>query len=164
MDRPFDALAWQAFFQAVVAASAALLGLLFVSVSLRVSAVTDSPQHRARAREALGQLLVLLILGIMVLAPGQSRHALGIELIVYGVTVAVVTSALESGTLRRLRPAERRRWALQRLGFNIGVATLLIGGVSVEAGRYGGFYWFVVTTVVFFVWSALNAWLLLIHT
>jgi hypothetical protein len=134
-----------------------------VSVSLRVSDVTDSPQHRARAREALGQLLVLLILGVLVLVPGQTRHVVGVELIVYGVIVVVVTVALESGTLRRLPQSERRRWALQRIGFNIGVATLLLGGVSVEAGRYGGFYWLVVTTVVFFVWSALNAWVLLIQ-
>ena len=35
--------------------------------------------------------------------------------------------------------------------------------MSIEAGRYGGFYWYVVTAVVFFVWSALNAWKLLIH-
>jgi hypothetical protein len=161
---PFDPIAWQAFFQTVVGASAALLGLLFVSVALHVSAVTDSPQHRARAREALGQLLVLVILGLVVLIPGQTRHVLGAELVAYGAVVMGVTVALESGTLRRLPPGERRRWALQRVGFNIGVATLLVGGVSVEVGRYGGFYWFIVTALVFFVWSALNAWLLLIHT
>jgi hypothetical protein len=164
MDRPFDALAWQAFFQAVVAAAAALLGLLFVSVSLHVAAVTDSPQHRARAREALGQLLVLVILGVLVLIPGQSRRVLGAELSVYGVVVVAVTFALESGTIRRLPSQERLRWGLQRVGFNVGVCTLLLGGLSVEVGRYGGFYWLVVTTVVFFVWSALNAWSLLIKT
>ena len=164
VDKPFDALAWQPFFQAVVAASAALLGLLFVSVSLRVAAVTDSPQHRARAREALGQLLVLVLLGVLALIPGQTRHVLGAELTVYGVVVVGVTVLLESGTIRRLPAGERQRWALQRAGFNIGVATLLVGGVSIELGRCGGFYWFVVTTVVFFLWSGLNAWRLLIHT
>jgi len=66
---------------------------------------------------------VLLILGILVLAPGQSRHVLGIELLVYGVTVVVATAVLESGTLPRLRPAERGRRSLQRLGRGAGLRT-----------------------------------------
>jgi hypothetical protein len=64
-----------------VAAAAALMGLLFVAASLRITVVTESARHRARAREALGQLLVLVILGVVVLIPGQLRHALGTELI-----------------------------------------------------------------------------------
>ena len=54
---------WQSLFQAVVAASAALLGLLFVAASIRVEVVNESARHRARAREALGQLLVLVVVG-----------------------------------------------------------------------------------------------------
>ena len=77
---------------------------------------------------------MLLILGILVLAPGQSRHVLGIELLVYGVTVVVVTAALESGTLPRLRPAERGRWALQRLGrapvCELGITTATVSAVE----------------------------------
>jgi modulator of FtsH protease len=67
MEQAYEPGAWQAYFQAIVAAAAALLGLLFVAASLRIAVVTDSARHRARAREALGQLLVLVILGVLVL-------------------------------------------------------------------------------------------------
>ena len=52
MSRAYDAAAWPSFFQAVVAAAAALLGPLFVAASLRIAVVTDSAPHQARAREA----------------------------------------------------------------------------------------------------------------
>jgi modulator of FtsH protease len=158
----YHAAAWTSFFQAVVAAAAALVGLLFVAVSLNVAFIADSPKHRARAREALGQLLVLVILGIVVLLPGQSRSALGAELVVYGTAVAAVTIGLQSSTVRRLAPDERARWIVRVMGYDVGVATITIAGAGLLARGAGGLYWLVPTVLIFFVWSSLNAWFLLI--
>jgi hypothetical protein len=159
----YDPGAWQPFFEAVVAAAAALLGLLFVAASLRITVVTESARHRARAREALGQLLVLVILGVVVLIPGQHRHALGAELIGYGVIVAGVTARLQTNTLRRLPAGDRRRWLLRDMTYNFGVLAIVIAGVGLLVARLGGLYWLVITTVLFFLWSSLQAWWLVIE-
>jgi hypothetical protein len=51
------------------------VGLLFVGVSLNVALIADSPEHCARARETPGQLLVLVILGV-VNSIARRRHRL----------------------------------------------------------------------------------------
>jgi hypothetical protein len=163
MSEAYHPGAWQPFFEAVGAAAAALLGLLFVAASLRITVVTESPRHRARAREALGQLLVLVILGLVQLIPGQHRHALGAELIGYGVVVAGITARLQTNTLRRLPSGDRRRWLLRDMTYNVGVVSIVVAGIGLVLGRLGGLYWLVITTVLFFLWSSLQAWWLLIE-
>ena len=163
MTRAYDAVAWQPFFQAVVAAAAALLGLLFVAASLRIAVVTDSARHRARAREALGQLLVLVILGVVVLVPGQDRQVLGAELLAYTGVVAGITLRLQSNTIRRLPPSDRARWVLRDTTYNIGTVAIGVAGLGLVLRNLGGLYWLVLTVVVFFVWSSIQAWSLLVE-
>jgi modulator of FtsH protease len=163
MGRAYDPRVWQSFFQSVVAAAAALLGLLFVAASVRISVVTDSPRHRARAREALGQLLVLVVLGVVVLVPGQKREALGAELLGYGAIVAGIAVRLQMNTLRRVQPEQRRGWLLRDMIYNAGVAAIWIAGLGLVLESLGGLYWLVITTVIFFVWASLQAWYLLIE-
>jgi modulator of FtsH protease len=156
----FHAASWISYFQAVVAAAAALLGLLFVAVSLNVDRVLDTPRHRGRAREALGQLLVLLVLGVIVLVPDITQRELGAALLAYGIVVLAVGVALEIGTLRRIDRPERLRWLLRQSVFNIGILTIL-AGIGALTSSIGGLYWLVITTIDFFFWSGLNAWALL---
>src|SRR5215831_3432301 len=126
----YSAASWTPYFQAVVAAAAALLGLLFVSVTFNVALVVDSARHRARAREALGQLLVLVVLGALVLIPGQSRRLLGAELLVFGGILAGITYRLQSNTVRRLPASERPAWILRDMGYNIGTAAIPVAGIG----------------------------------
>jgi hypothetical protein len=164
MSAAYDPVKWQVFFGAVVAAAASLLGLLFVAASVRIAVVTDSPRHRGRAREALGQLLVLVVLGVLVLIPEQSRRALGVEILAYGTVVVVTTLFLQSNTLRRLPSEQRLTWFMRDLVYDLGVIAILIGGLGLLLHALGGLYWFVITTVIFFVWSSLQAWWLLVET
>jgi small-conductance mechanosensitive channel len=155
---------WQSLFQAVVAAAASLLGLLFVAASIRVEVVNESARHRARAREALGQLLVLVVVGVLVLIPGQTREVLGAELIGLGVIVAVVTARLQVNTIRRLSPQLRRQWLIRDMTYNIGVVAIPLAGLGLVFGALGGLYWLMVSTVLFFTWASLQAWWLLVES
>ncbi len=161
-DAAYGAAAWTPYYQAVVAAAAALLGLLVVAVTFNLAQVVDSAKHRARAREALGQLLVLVLLGVLVLIPGQTRRQLGAELIVYGVIVSGVTIRLQYNTVRRLPTSERAAWLMRDMTYNVGVVAILLAGIGLVAHALGGLYWLVPAVVIFFVWSSLNAWLLLV--
>ena len=163
MDSLYQPTHWQVFFGVVVGASATLLGLLFVAASLRIERVTDSARHRSRAREALGQLLVLVVLGVFVLIPGQTRKVLGSELLVYGMIVGGVTLRLQANTLSRLPKAERARWLLRDLTYDVGVVAIPITGLSLIIHEIGGMYWLAGTTVTFFVWSSMQAWALLVE-
>jgi len=159
----YEVTAWQPFFETVVPAAAALLGLLFVAASIRIAAVTDSARHRARARESLGQLLVLVLTGVLVLIPGQDREALGAEILGYGLIVVGVTGTLQTNTLRRLPVEQRRRWLLRDMAYNVGVISIPVAGLGLLFHILGGLYWLVVATLVFFPWACLQAWSLLVE-
>ena len=80
MDVAYNPGAWHDFGGAFVGAIAALLGLVFVVVSIHLRAVIDYPVLRRRAEIMLGLLATMLAASTALLIPGQSREALAIEL------------------------------------------------------------------------------------
>ena len=80
MDAAYDPVAWHDFGVALVSASAALLGLVFVVVSIHLRAVVDDPVLRRRAEIMLGLLATTFAASAVLVIPGQGREALGIEL------------------------------------------------------------------------------------
>jgi MFS-type transporter involved in bile tolerance (Atg22 family) len=106
MDAAYDPAAWHDFGVALVSASAALLGLVFVVVSLHLGAVVDNPVLRRRAEIMLGLLATTLAASAALLIPGQSREALGIELML----IADLHKPVDVGDLPR-DPFPARRLA-----------------------------------------------------
>lgn len=92
MDAAYDTGAWRDFGVALVGASAALLGLVFVVVSFHLRAVVDEPVLRRRAEIVLGLLATTFAASAALLIPGQSREALGLEL----MPIALVYITLSS--------------------------------------------------------------------
>ncbi|HET9782833.1 MAG TPA: hypothetical protein VFR33_13760 [Candidatus Dormibacteraeota bacterium] len=82
MNVGLQAMAWHDLFAASASASAALLGLLFVAMSLHVREIQKSPILRLRARVNLQALAALVAVALLVLLPGQPNWLLGVELIV----------------------------------------------------------------------------------
>ena len=156
--------AWQVFFTAVATASAALTGLLFVGLSINLRKIIETPEHLARAREVLGQLLGLLVLSIIVLIPGQNRLELGEELIVLGAALAAVSAVLHRQTLRRLESGRRVRWGARVAVFHVGTLAIPIAGITLMMGHFGGMFWLVVTVLMYLLWSTNNAWTLVVQS
>lgn len=155
--------AWQVLFGAVAAASAALTGLLFVGLSINLRKVIGTPEHLARAREVLGQLLSLLVLSIILLIPGQNRFVLGAELILLGAILAGVSVFLHGQTFKRIGPQRRVRWGARVAVFHVGTLAIPIAGGSLMLGHYGGLFWLVITVLMYFLWATINAWTLVVQ-
>ena len=163
MEGAYRPEAWQALFGAAAAASAALTGLLFVGLSINLKKVVGTPEHMGRAREALGQMLSLLVLSIIVLIPGQNRFVLGTELILLGAVLAGVSAVLHAQTFARIRPGRRLRWGARVATFHVGTVAIPLAGASLILGHYGGLYWVVLTVLIYFPWSTINAWTLVVQ-
>jgi hypothetical protein len=157
----YTAAAWHDFFMAAVGASAALLGLLFVSLSINIQTILKYPFLPGRAAATLGILLVVLVVCFLGLAPHEGAMTFGWEI----VAVSLMSSGQTIWTsIRRRRSGDRLSWTLFSLAqLLIPVVAILIGGVSLIAGAGGGIYWVLVGTALVFVAASINAWVLLVE-
>jgi modulator of FtsH protease len=157
----YSAAAWHDFFMAAVGASAALLGLLFVSLSINIQTILKYPYLPGRAAATLGILLVVLVVCFFGLAPNESRTTFG--------WVIVVVSSLSAGqtvrtSIHRWRSGDRLTWTFVSLTqLLVPVLAIFGGGVSLLANGGGGIYWILVGTALVFVSASVNAWVLLVE-
>ena len=150
---------WDNFFVAEAGAAAALAGLLFVSVSINLTRILQFPTLPWRAAEALLCLLAVLVVALLALVPGQSVHALGVEITVTGVLMWV---ALSIALARSDRSQPRR--VLRLLTNQLPPLAFVLAGVLIILGHPGGIYWMVPGTFLAFAAGVLDAWVLLIET
>jgi len=158
----YQVTSWGALAATIAGAAAALTGLLFVALSLNLRAIVQVPSYSARARETLGGLLSLLILGLLLLIPGQDRILVGIEIAIGGSGLAIMGGIQQELTIRRLPREQRRNWAIRLVPLRLGIATGTFAGISLALGQFGGLYWLVPTILIFTIWSIYNAWSLVI--
>jgi hypothetical protein len=70
---------WNSFFTMVGGGAAALTGLIFVAMSLRLEGITKDATHKYRSINTLAGLTAVFVRCGLVLMPGQNHQAVGIE-------------------------------------------------------------------------------------
>ena len=152
---------WHEFFVAAVGASAALLGLLFVTISINLEEILKHRHLPGRAAATLGTLLCALVVCSFGLAPGQSNRTLGVEILATGAVVSIQAVWVSVG---RRSEGDPLRWTLGSLPILLFPPLAFVaGGCSLLAGSGGGLYWVLAATVLTFVAASLNAWVLLVE-
>jgi modulator of FtsH protease len=159
---PYQTAPWHDLFIALAGAAAALTGLIFVAVSINLAQILKYRALPVRAAETLSVLGGLLLLSVFVLVPGQSRVALGIEILLLGLVLA---AALLYGRLRLPRTAgEPWTWTVAPLIVILaGTVPMIVAGISLLAAVGGGLYWLVAEVVLGLTGALANAWILLIE-
>jgi len=159
----YDPEQWHDLFVASAGASAALLGLLFVAVSINLERILAYEGLPERALETLLLLLSVLIVSIVALIPAESTLALGLELLFTAAVAAVIVFRLP-GTRAVETGKEPARWRASRIGVRVmGTAPLVIGGLSVLFEAGGGLYWIAAGVVLAICGAVANAWVLLVE-
>jgi hypothetical protein len=157
---------WENFFIAEAGASAALAGLAFVSISINLQKIVISKSLPSRAVEALGLLLVVLILSSLMLVPGQSITFIGAEALLVGVGawILVVTCAIK--TLPDLKPEWTGAFITRVVMGQCATLAFVVAGIVIfiqGEGNSGGLYWIVPGFILCFVLAFLDAWVLLVE-
>ena len=161
MGAAYDPDVWHDFGVAFVSASAALLGLVFVVVSLHLRAVVDDPVLRRRAEIMLGLLAMTLAASAAMLIPGQSREALGVELMPIGLVYIGLSSLATFGATHSARGISRDRLARFFIG-ELSAGLVFAGGLGLLVHALGGAY-LVGAGIVLGVLSAMLAiWILFV--
>jgi hypothetical protein len=158
---------WHDFYILAGTASATLVGLLFVGLSLHLRIVVVSSEVRSLARVTLANFgAVLFVAMFMVIPQGQTNVAF--QLIGCGVVSLIITApvlvAAGRGSRRTLamRPLDRGRLVL-RFGLSIvSYLAVIVAGVLLISSFTSAFTWLVIAVVVLLVVSLRNTWDLLV--
>ncbi len=159
----YDPAEWSDLFVAVAGASAALLGLLFVAVSINLERILKFEGLPERALETLLLLLLVLILSVVGLMPGQGAEAFGIEVLAIGLVMGAITLRLpivgqdEEGN-------EPLQWKIDRWGVRFCcIVPVLVAGLTLLLESGGGIYWLAAGIVFGISGAVANAWVLMVE-
>ncbi len=156
-----DPAAWAAFFTAVTGAAAALVGLLFVAVSINLDKILKNAMLPARAAETLAILLFVVISSALALVP-QDVELLGAEILVIAVPLTAITVRSQL-KFQRQNPDSPLMWSVARAAAGVALVPGIIAGISLAAHWSGGFYWLVPTALLGIAGAVYSAWVLLVE-
>ena len=153
---------WSDFAVVTGAATASLLGLLFVAVSIRVEAIAKSAELRNRSAQTLTLMLAGLLVAALLAVPDQSKRALGVEYLVLAVVVTGVALMLDR------RAGSQGGSEIGRLLDSINptfvtCSLLAIAALVLILGHKDGIYLVVPALIAVLVGGVVNAWLILVR-
>lgn len=155
--------AWQTFFAAEVGASAALLGLLFVSVSINLTKILSFRALPNRAFGALLMMLIVLIVCSLMLTPGQPMRLVGAEILVVGLGFWWRIAGLDLTIWKHTEREYRKRAAALIILDQAAMLLYVAAGLVVIAAGLAGLYLLVPAILLSFAKAALDAWVLLVE-
>jgi hypothetical protein len=159
---------WESFALAHVGASAALLGLVFVVISINLRDIVGSGPLVHRAGEAVVLLGGVLAVATVVLIPGQRKDVLSAELILLAGALFAVILFLQRDAMTQPtdpgRPGPPRVSLVMRRAFGLGAAILIaLAGITLAAEAGGGLYWLPAAILAAYAGSLTNAWILIVE-
>jgi len=154
---------WAVFAGTSATAAAALAGFLFIAVSINLREILDSPSLPGRVAETLILLGTPLVTSLLLLVPGQSRLALGLELLAAGLVIGTVEGVLDYRT-PRVDEETTRTWIFGRLLPSlVTCGCLVLAGATLLGQAGGGLYWMVPSVIAAFAFGLFNVWVLVIE-
>jgi modulator of FtsH protease len=156
---------WHDFYLTAGGATAALVGLLFVALSLHLRSVAANPGLRSLARQTFTSFLAVLMISLFVLIP-QTLVPLGIELLFVGALVLAEMLPRLRSVVGRRRGSQRLslRTQLLRSGFaSLAYLGILGVGLAFLLRQSDGLYWLVAVVVILILTAVRNAWDLLVE-
>lgn len=162
---PYQSLvqSWHDFYLVAGTASATLVGLLFVSLSLHLRAVLARPEVRGLARATLANFGVVLLVALVLVIP-QDAPSAGVAFEAIGAaSIVIIAAPVLAASRSRTRTIPIwllvLRFALSVLGY----AGTLVAGVLLTTGVFHTAFALLATaTIVLLVISLRNTWDLLV--
>ncbi|HVY19161.1 MAG TPA: hypothetical protein VHA70_03650 [Bauldia sp.] len=154
---------WDSFFVAETAAAAALLGLMFVAISINLKQVIESGGLADRALGALLLLLAILIAGLLLAMPDQPVAVLGVESAAIAIITAVIATLLGLRGLRASDPRFRGNFVQNMVSNIAALAPIFIGGLLMLGGGEAGFYWVGAGMCLTIIKAVSEGWIFLVE-
>jgi hypothetical protein len=153
---------WGNFAVVVGAATASLLGLLFVAVSIRVETIAGSAELRNRSAQTLSLLLTGLLVVALLTVPDQRKWTLGVEYLVLALVVTGVAVLLDRRAGGQRGTAVGRRLDVTN-PTTVTCSLLVVAALILILGHKDGVYLLVPALIAVLVGGVVNAWLILVR-
>jgi len=157
---------WSSFFSVIGSASAALLGLLFVSISFNAPATLGKGQDHSRrlAEQAFQNYLAVLMVALLALIPDMEIPTFGrVTLLVTAVWVAWVCIRVYQGATGGGGLAFRLRALRRHLATLIGYAMLVIAALDMALTGDDQIDWLAAAVMVLLFSAARVSWQFLVR-
>ena len=154
---------WTNFLQSSAGASATLIGLVVVAISINLTRILAYPHLPARAAAALAPLAGVLVVTLLGLVPGQPLALYGAEALVAGVAMWAtgLSMVLKAGPPGAAVPPFRF-WA--NLGVNQAQSLpFVIAGGMLLLHHPAGLYWIAPGVIFSLLAGVMNTWVLLVE-
>jgi modulator of FtsH protease len=155
--------AWAGFFQVQAGASASLLGLVFVGLSVSFAKIIESPHLPNRALEALVVLGLNLIAAMVLLIPGLTVPQLGAAILGLALLVWLGVSALHVANLRTVEVEHRHHAVISAIIGQMVLVSWIAAGALVMIRGGAGLYLLAPTLMLGYVLALFHAWVLLVE-
>jgi hypothetical protein len=143
-------------------AAAALSGLLFVAVTLRIDTIAAARDLRSRAAQTLALFVSSLVVAIVLVIPGQPERLAGIELVVVALAFGAALLILNRRAEQATEPSALGRLLDAVSPTAVSVVLIGVGGALAAVGWSPGLYVVVPGVVAALVGGVVNAWLFLL--
>jgi len=155
---------WSSFFVAQVGAAAALIGLLFVSLSINLKQIVEMRYLVDTVGEALLIFLLPFLIAIFGLIPHQSAGAFGSEILGVGIVFEALAARLQVRRFRS-RPPEAKLVGMVIWMLEMQAATIstIVAGLLLATGHDYGFGWLVPAVLSSYLAGITSAWVLTIE-
>lgn len=158
---PYQPAQWHDFFMTVGGGAAALTGLVVVAMSLHLRVIAADPALRHRARSILTGLAAVFMRCSLVLMGGQNSHAVGSELLIASVVLALA-GIVSFSQVSRSGGRVPRASVVRTVGGTTCYVAEMIGAAMLIAGDIAGLYLAAAAIVANFFFMISGSWLLLI--
>ncbi len=155
--------AWHDFFVAEAGASAALLGLLFVAISLNLTKIIEHKVLPNRAIVALLMLLAILVISSLLLIPEQTNMSAGVTVLIPSALLWMRGTRLDIRSTRHGEP-EYRWWLIFHVFcFEISVLPYVVGAIMLLTGGAHPLAWVAAGMIFSFGTVVMDSWILLVE-
>jgi hypothetical protein len=159
---------WHDFYVTIATASATLVGLLFVAVSLHIDVLSEENVSNAQvvARETFSHFIFIIGVALVFLVPDQTPAGLGIPISIIGLIELALAIRISREAWRAQKASARApdlsnlpwRILLPQLGYVVMVAI----GLTIVAGQTAGLGWLFPVILLLLSGAAASAWNLMV--
>ena len=154
---------WSDFLAASAATVGALVGLVFVSLSINLSRILELPGVASRAGETLIVLAGALAGALLALIPDMPPSRLGAILLIVAVPTWLIPIVIQGRTLRARAYQNGSLLAMRMLLHQSATLPGVLAGLSLGGLLPGGLGWFALGIIASILVALLNAWVLLVE-